>query len=115
MPYIYIYTAHACSDDLGLIRRERAVRIRGTGRRRAAAAQTVVDGGRRRRWRRWWTAAPETVVDGGGDEEGLSARRTNGGGEDEGLCSTKTKKLFRTPTAYIGADPLAPVHGWNRC
>ena len=42
------------------------------------------------------------VVDGGtGDGgaamlDGGARTRTNGGGEDEGLCSTKTKELFRS-------------------
>jgi len=79
------------------------LKTRGGGRRRAAAALTVVDGG---------------AGDGGGwrwRREGLSARRTKGGGEDEGLCSTKTKELFRSrvPAVYIGAKTKEPVIGYS--
>ena len=42
------------------------------------------------------------VVDGGAGDGGAAVldggarAQTNGGGEDEGLCSTKTKELFRS-------------------
>ena len=53
----------------------------------------------------------------------VRARRRNGGGAggDKAaaqLCSMKTKATAlrsRAPVAYIGADPLAPARGWNRC
>ena len=62
-------------------------------------------------------AALETVVDGGGDEKGSLL--------DERTAAAKTKGSARRRRrncsdpgrlcVYIGADPLAPVRGWNRC
>jgi len=86
----------------------------------------VAAGVRRRRWpvavRSGGDSRCGVAGDGGGDA-GDERRRwgdeqaaLDGGGA---LCSTKTKtkELFRSraPAVYIGADPLAPVRGWNRC
>ena len=58
-------------------------------------------GGAGRRTRRRWELKRR---DGGEDDE-----RRGAGDKDEGNCSDPGR------AAYIGADPIAPVRGWNRC
>ena len=87
----------------------------------------VAAGVRRRRWPVAAGSSGDSRC--GGARDPTAALETNGGaGETNGRRWTAAAEVSarrrrrrrelprsRAPAAYIEADPLAPVRGWNRC
>jgi len=53
--------------------------------------------------------------DGGGGAGETNGRRWMAAAELSARRRRRQLLRSRAPVAYIGADPLAPVRGWNRC
>ena len=129
--YIYIITIHSfCRlfswSLIDLVHRsEETVGVldrRGRCGRHALVARCGGAGGWPRRWR--WGRAAAALVEGrggaGGDDHGGEGVETTTVAKmNAAALETKTKtKELPDPgqlLTYIGADPLAPVRGWNRC